>query len=288
MRSFSILTILAAGCYQENLPQIDIAGKVVVARGAATRTVPTVDAEGTITGTTEITDLRLLGPIFLAAYSGIDETSFPYPYPAMGPVIAGRTGNSFPYGATSVGRYDFACYKELACRVVTGRFTDYADVLDYFANVLAQPVKDDHGFEVTDPSEFQQHCYDYFYITSDEEVSFIGADQFTENADGDFEAPFLLPHTTYVEGMALWGFSDAPLIDTVNPLNNGTFSTCDINNGRYYNQYDQLYYEGAPYEDITNVPSTYVSIGDWVADGTTFMSSPDDEPTININVALTE
>ena len=39
-------------------------------------------------------------------------------------------GNAYPYGGGSVGRYDFACFSSVACKVVTGRFTDYDDILD--------------------------------------------------------------------------------------------------------------------------------------------------------------
>jgi hypothetical protein len=288
VRTLIVFSFLAAGCYQEDLPQIDIAGKVVVSRGAATRTVPTVDADGVLTGVTELTDIRLLGPLYLAAYSGMDNTSFSFPYPAMGPVIGGDPGNSFPYGATSVGRFDFACYSDIACKVTTGRFKDYNDVLDYFANVLANPITDEHGVRVTSSSAFQQACYDYFYVTSDEELSFIGADQFTENADGDFEADFLMPHTTYVEGMAIWGFVDAPVIDTASPSQNGVLTTCDLNAGRNRIWYDQDFYEGAPHEDITNIPGYYLATGDWVSDGTSVMTSADDQPTVYINIPVEE
>lgn len=285
MRGLTLLVFLA-GCYQENLPQIDIAGKVVLPRAAATRTVPVVDDQGSVTGTTEVTDPRLLGPVFLGAYSGIDTTAFVYPHPAMGPVINGVPGNAFPYGATTVGRFDFACYEFLACKVTTGRFTSYADMLDYFANVLATPVVDVYGTEIEAGSTFQQRCYDYFNITSDEEVSFLGPESFTENADGDFEGSFLMAHTTYVEGMSFWGFMDAPTVDPVSPSSNGSFSTCNATAGRQYVEYDQDFYEGAPYADVLNVPSYYIYVGDWVADGSTVMTSPDEEPTINLTVSL--
>lgn len=286
MRALLPLTLLV-GCFQENLPQVDIRGTVVLPRAAATRTVPIVE-DGQIVGNEEVTDIRLVGPIFVGAYSGMDTTSFTYPHPAMGPVIAGEPGNSFPYGGTTVGRYDFACYEFLGCKVTTGRFKDYADVLDYFNNMLDTPVVDTHGNPVTSADTFQQYCYDYFDITSDKELSFIGPTDFTENADGDFEAPFVMPHTTFVEGMSLWGFMDAPVVDIVDPLNNGTFSSCDVDAGRQYVEYDMDFEEGAPYFDVLNIPSYYVGFGDWVADGSTTIATIDDQPTVTLGVSLEE
>ncbi len=286
MHGLMLFTFLA-GCYQENLAQIDIPGKVVLPKAAATRTVPVVDDAGNVTGTTEITDVRLLGPVYLGAYSGIDLDSFTYPYPSMGPVIGGEPGNAFPYGATTIGRFDYACYAFLACKVTTGRFEDYNAIIDYFNNVMATPLLDDHGNPVGSGSEFQQRCYDYYNYTSDKEMSFLGDLDFVEVGD-NYEAPFLMPRTTFVEGMTLWGFMDAPTVDPISPLNNGVMASCDVDGGRLFTEYDQQYREGAPYTDVANVPSYYIRVEDWVADGTTVMTSPDDEPTINLTVSLAE
>ena len=287
MRGFMLLTFMA-GCYQENLAQIDIPGKVVLPKAAATRTVPEVGADGALTGATvEITDVRLIGPIYLGAFSGMDFDSFTYPHPAMGPVIGGEPGNTFPYGATTVGRFDFACYSFLACKVTTGRFADYNDIIDYFANVLANPIVDAHGFPVESGSVFQQRCYDYYNYTSDAEMSFLGDLSFVENGD-NYEAEFLMPHTTYVEGMSFWGFMDAPSINAIAPTDNGALASCNTETGRYYTEYDQVFFEGSPFTDVANVPSDYIRLGDWVADGTTTMSSPDEVPTVNLTVPLAE
>jgi len=286
MRALLPLTLLV-GCFQENLPQIDVVGKVVLPRAAATRSVPILE-DGQVVGNEEVTDVRLVGPIFVGAYSGIDTTSFTYPHPAMGPVIAGEAGDAFPYGGTTVGRYDYACYESIACKVTTGRFKDYADIIDYFGKVLGAPVVDSHGFEISSADTFQQYCYDYFNITSDQELSFIGDEQFTENADGDFEASFQMPRTTFKEGMTIWGFMDAPVVSVVDTLNNGTFSTCDADAGRDYTEYDNVVDEGAAYDDILNLPSGYLRVGDWVSDGSTTMTSQDDQPTVTLGVSLEE
>jgi hypothetical protein len=211
------LLLLALGCaYQEVVPEKDIYGTVIVPREAATRLLP---------GGEEVTDIRLIGPVYLGAFSGIDSVSFNYPHPDMGPIVtADEPGDTFPFGGTTVGRFDFACYEALACKVVTGRFTDYADILDYFS-MLGNPVQDANGAEVLNPSTFQQACYDYFYATSDAEFSFIGEQDFVENADGDFEASFTMAHTVFVDGMSIWGWMDSPNIDLANTLNSGGFST---------------------------------------------------------------
>lgn len=286
-----MLTLIAilTGCYNENIPQVDVVGKLVVPEEAATREVPTFDENGEITGSETVTDPRLIGPVFLGAFSAIDQESFAYPHPAMGPIISpDYPGDTFPYGGTTVGRFDFACYEALACKVVTGRFTSYGDVLDYFKNVLGKPVTDSHGDEVMYGDTFQQECYRLFHATSDEEFAFIGPQDFTQNADGDFEAEFLMAHTTLVPGMALWGYMDAPTISTENAALNGTFDTCDDNLGNQRYDYDQTYFEGQPYPDILNYPSLYLRAGDWVADGTTTVQTADDQPVITLSIPVTE
>lgn len=277
-----------AGCYSENLPQVDIHGTVVVPRAAVTRDVPVLDGDGKPTGESQsLTDIRMMGPVYLGAFSAMDFESFAYPHPAMGPIItADSPGDTFPYGGTSVGRFDFACYQKLVCRVTTGRFTDYNDVIDYFGNVLGNPLVDDHGVPVESSDTFQQACYEYYHVTSDQELSFLGADQFTENADGDFTAEFTMAHTTLVEGMSLWGFMDAPSINPSDTTENGDFTTCNSALGNEHVNYDQDYYEGATRPDILNLPSLYLTYGDWVGDGQTSVSSVDDNPTVNLNVQV--
>jgi hypothetical protein len=296
-----LLTLLLSGClYDEQLPQIDITGKVVIPAAALTRTTvaaTTTDTDGdgvpdetTLTpGTEPVTDVRLIGPVYLGAFSGIDTESFDYPHPTMGPIVtADYPGDTFPYGGTTVGRLDFACYEALSCRVSTGRFKSYDEILSYFKDELGRPVTDSHGVEITDASVFQQKCYEYFYATSDQEMSFLGDADFKVNADGDYEADFVMPHTTWVEGMVIWGWMDAPQIGTDNTDSNGSFSTCEPNGGRRFQEYDQDYYEGRPKYDLLNYPSLSIYQGDWVADGNAVMSSPDDTPTVNLTVNIPE
>lgn len=289
------LLLLAACTFEEALPEVDLTGTVVVPREAVTRTVVTYggldENESPIYTTSEVTDPRLIGPVILGAFSGIDAQSFDYPHPTMGPIITSDTpGDAYPYGGTTVGRLDFACYEALKCKVTTGRFTDFEDVLDYFTNMMGVPVTDSTGEIVDYPSTFQQHCYEYFEYTTDSELDFLGPDEldFAENGDGDFEASFILPHTQYVPGMVLWGWMDAPTISTENPDVNGGFSTCDQTEGRNYEEYDQEYEEGRFGEDLLNLPSFYIFDGDWVADGTTLVTDedPDDGTEKSYTVTL--
>lgn len=275
-----MLTILlaAAGCaYQETLPEKDLSGTVVLPAAALTRTL--------FDGST-VTDPRLIGPVFLGAFAGMDNISFNYPHPSMGPIITPDVpGDTYPYGGTTVGRYDFACYEALACKVVTGRFESYDDILDYFANSMNNPVEDSDGNEVVNGTTFQQECFDYFYATSDAEMAFLGDLDFKENSDGDWEAEFVMPHTLVVDGMVLWGWMDAPAIDLANPDNSGGFSSCTTSGGRETNEYDQQFYEGRVYYDVLNTPSTYITTGDWISQGTEseVIHSEDDHPVVRMD-----
>lgn len=273
----TILTLTLGCAYNETLPEKDLTGTVVLPAAALTRTL--------FDGST-VTDPRLIGPVFLGAFAGMDDISFGYPHPSMGPIVTPDVpGDTFPYGGTTVGRFDFACYQALACKVVTGRFESYDDVLDYFANTLNNPVKDADGEVVDYASTFQQECFDYFYATSDAEMAFLGDLDFQENSDGDWEAEFLMPHTLVVDGMVLWGWMDAPAIDLGNAGNSGAFSTCTESGGREYQSYDQDFYEGRVYYDVLNAPSTYISNGDWISQGTDaeIIHSEDDHPVVRMD-----
>ena len=273
--------VLTACSFKENLPEKDISGKVVIPAAALTRDVVSAtdpDGDGvfdTLTSQVGVTDTRLIGPIYLGAFAGIDDVSFDYPHPRMGPVVdAGIAGNTFPYGGATVGRMDFACYESIKCKMTTGRFESYDEILDYFQNILGSPVIDPTGAKVEYSSTFQQYCFDYFYYTSDDEMSFLGPEDFVENADGDFEASFNMAHTILEEGqeLNLWGWMDAPQISIENPDINGSFSTCDTSGvGRTHEEYDQSYTEGRVFSDLLNKPNSYITEGDWIADGSTII-----------------
>ncbi len=253
-----MILLLTLGCaLDEHLPQVDISGTVVVPRAAATRTYT-----DPLTGeATEIVDVRNIGPVVIGAYPAIRDDLFAYPHPEMGPVIdQGIPGNAYPYGGGTVGRFDFACFEHLACRVSTGRFKDYDDVLDWFGNVIDDPVKDEFGFEVESSDFYRDYCYDLFEVTADYEISWVsGADglDFVVNDDGDFEAQYNLWQVTYFEGMQLWGFVDSP-------SERFNFTTCDDTRGQQNSEYVNDYFYGTGRFDLLNFPANYISDGDFV------------------------
>ena len=272
-----LLMVLSSNCgWEENLPEIDIYGTVTVPGGAATRVV--TDDQG---NETEIKDPRFLGPVFLGAFASVQEGQFDYPHPEMGPVITGSyPGDTFPYGGTSVGRFSFACYETTACRVVTGRFTSFDSILEYFSDYIQEPVEDPYGEEVTSGKVFEQYCLDYYYVTSLQEFTFLALDDdlnedldFTENADGDFEAEFEMLHTPYHEGMQIWGWIDSPSADSFR------FSTCDESReGPDSTEYNLNFDAGGAHADILNFPNLYINTGDWVSTQSFTMTSREDEP----------
>ncbi len=289
---FSALFLLSfvAGCaYDENIPEKDLRGKVILPAAAATQEV--LRADGTVE---TVEDMRLIGPVYLGAFAGIDTASFPYPHPAMGPVITSDyPGNTFPYGGTTVGRLEYGCYEAVACRVTTGRFGGYADVLDYFANFLADPVVDANGQTVESPSTMQQACFDYHKATSDAEIAFIDNGDLSrlnfqkDDETGDYVAEFTMPHTVYVEGMQVWGWMDAPRITRASGDKDGQFSSCDSSVGRQVTEYDQDYFQGRTHYNLLNFPSLYIYEGDWVSGGTS-VESVDGELVVNLDIPVTE
>lgn len=294
MRTLILLAL--AGCsYDENLPEVDITGKVVLPKEAATRTVlqyTGVDADGDGNEDfveSEVTDVRLIGPVILGAFAGIDTTSFDYPHPSMGPIIETATpGDTFPYGGTTIGRLDYACYEALRCKISTGRFTSYDDVLSYFRDYMGYPVRDNDGNFIDESSTFQQECLELFEFTSDEELDFISPTLDFVETDEGWEADFVLPHTVMVPGMVIWGWMDAPAIEPYEPDRNGTFTTCNAESGNLWTEYDESYYWGRFYTNTLNFPSQYIFDGDWIADGTTVVNAETDQPVVNLNVHYSE
>jgi hypothetical protein len=282
MRFHASLLLLAgiAGCgFDEKLPEIDIQGKVIIPRAAATRNV--VDTSGDIV---TLTDDRFIGPVYLGAFPDVREGYFPYPHPEMGPIVGELDGNTYPYGGTSVGRFAFACFEALVCRVSTGRFVSFDEIIEYFTVFAQDPIVDPSGDEVTSGAYFEQYCLDYFYYTSLQEFDFLAIDDegkpapdFTENADGDFEAEFTMSHTPFYEGMKLWGWVDTP-------SEVYEFSTCNPNlYGPAMNEYNQEFNAGGGQWNVLNYPGSYIFKGDWVVSEAWQMNSREDEPTLKVD-----
>ena len=91
----SSLLIFLACAYDEELAERDIKGRLIVPKEVATRDVKANTDPGDFS-TIALTDPRLIGPIFIGAYSAIDTLSRPYPIPEQGPIISQQLGNSLP------------------------------------------------------------------------------------------------------------------------------------------------------------------------------------------------
>lgn len=268
------LLLALSGCvYDEHLPQVDVHGTLVIPREAATRVIA-VDENGEPTET--LTDVRFIGPVYIGAFPDVREGDFTYPHPEMGPVLdASLPGNAYPYGGGTVGRFDFACFEHVACKVTTGRFRDYDDLLGWFRDVVKDPIVNDFGSEIQSPDYYRSFCYELLEITSDAEMSWISNDDlsFVENSDGDFEAEFSLWQVTYQQNMKVWGFMDSPGSVLAAGEGRFSFSTCDNTQGQSNNEYVADYFYGAGRRDVLNYPSQYIGAGDWV-------SGMDDVPTL--------
>ena len=124
----------------------------------------TIDEEGN--QVLDVSDqMGLLGPVYLGVFPSVEDGHFEYPHPEMGPVVDETLpGNTYPYGGTTVGRFDYACYEQLRCKVVTGRYKDYSEIIDFFADVVQEPIIDPDGTVVTSAVNYQEHCYQGEYV----------------------------------------------------------------------------------------------------------------------------
>ncbi|MCB9682440.1 MAG: hypothetical protein H6733_13330 [Alphaproteobacteria bacterium] len=284
---------LFAGCYAENLSIYDLEGRVIIPREAATVTLsverpvldgngdPVIDPNTGLPQTTaidkEVTDVRVLGPVYVGLYSGLDYSTEVYPHPSRGPAFQldqQLEGDAYPYGGTTVGDIRFACLEYLSCKVVSGRFVDFDDMVDWFNNVLEDPIKDAAGNTVTNGDYIRQTCYDLLEVTSDQELRLTptkdvddsgaidaGDLDFVENADGDFEASFRIWQADFYQGFTAWAW-----LDTLNPGAERTFyTTCNPDEGYTETTYASNFDGGLQYTDLLNRPYLYMVDGDYVA-----------------------
>ena len=137
MRNLNLLitaALLLPGCYSEQgISHKDLKGTIRLPKEASQVTMADGDE------TWEIDDPRAIGPVYIGVFSGLDPNLEDYVHPEIGPITEAGI-NTYPYGGTTVGRFDWACYEALKCQVITGRFRDYDDILDFFANELRQPI----------------------------------------------------------------------------------------------------------------------------------------------------
>jgi len=284
-----IVTSLSACTWNEDFTHFDLVGTVRLPKEAATFIY--VDDKGV---EHEIADPRAIGPVYLGAFPSVREGDFPYSHPEMGPIITtDRPGDTYPYGGGTVGRMAWGCYESTVCRTVTGRFSGFADIIDWFNTTLgpldgdtnALEITDSSGVVVTDDEVYRERCYDFLDYTSDAEVEFIPpddsdstiADYLDFHEDGDYYvADVELLHVKMVEGMQIWGWVDMPTADF-------NFASCDPNDqGRFANQYNEYYPMGSSFGDLLNFPSLYIDIGDWVVDDAAVIDDPEKEFTVTL------
>ena len=275
MRISPILFVGLIFCCQfdEPLAERDLKGTVRIPKEALDITLIDDDGvERVVSG-----DIRMLGPVYMGAFPSVEEGHYPYIHPEMGPILdADYPGDTYPYGGTTVGRFDFGCYEQLACKVVTGRYDSFDDVLEFFRDVLDDEIKGPDNDPVGSGEEYQERCFETQYITSNDEIAFIDEEPEEDvkpyfkpyfEEDGDhWVADVVIPHTLVEKGMAIWGWVDMP-----SPKFD--FVTCDATTGDYFNRYSEQYYQGASYPDVLNYPALYIDGGDWVAN--------EDIPTVN-------
>ncbi|MBN2798981.1 MAG: hypothetical protein JXX28_07515 [Deltaproteobacteria bacterium] len=294
MRALPLLLALTAGCtYEEGMTIADLTGTVVLPEEAVTRTFQKQD------GTEEtLTDPRLIGPVYLGLFSGVQDGLKSYTHPLMGPMFQpGVPGDTYPYAGTTVGDLPFPCFESLVCKVSSGRYTDFDNMVDWFTDVIETPIVDAYGDEVDTGDYVRQTCYDLMHYTTDEEVRLTATTDrnedgvidlkdldFVQGNDGKFYADFTIWQTQYVDGFTLWGWMDAP--SEVSHM----FSTCDPSQGYQESTYSSDFAGGMQYPDLLNSPSLYISSGDWVVSsgGTHTYSSPDDHPEIHLDFLVTE
>ena len=294
--TLSLVGLSFGGCaYEENLREQDLTGVVRIPLEAL-ESLQLIDPDGTpiVDGgftlddegqpVLDITDqMGLLGPLYIGAFPSVETGLYAYPHPEMGPILdSDRPGDTYPYGGTTVGRFDYACYEQLRCKVVTGRYTDYQQIIDFFADVVQEPILAPDGTEVTNGSTYQEHCFTTEYVTSDDELSFID-DKPNENVRPYFKPYFSLneagthyvadvtiPHALVVDGMELWGWVDMPSARY-------NYASCNESEGDMHYRYTEQFYKGSSYPDLLNFPGLYIDEGDWVVDEPYTVDSADDE-----------
>ena len=100
---------LTSGCqFDEGLIIENMRAKVFVPEEAATREFLREDGSVEV-----ITDVALIGPVFLGLYASVapPESIEAYPHPEVGPqYIENTPGDTYPYGGTTIGDIRYACF----------------------------------------------------------------------------------------------------------------------------------------------------------------------------------
>jgi len=287
-----IAAALLMGCApDEGFITPDINGRVVLPAAAAEYTK--ADTSGT---EATYSDVRFIGPVYLGLYSATYRGPDGHDLPTPGPV-----GAAYPYGGMTIGDYRYACLEALSCRVISGRYESFQSLVDWFNDEMEVPVYFDGSGDVVETGEYiRQNCYQLLRYTEDEEIQILPKDKnedgqidlndldFVQNSDGDWEADFTIWQQQFVEGFRLWGWMDAPAeagyVFEEDLQSEFRYSSCNPNQG--YNQfiYDRDYFAGTQYVDLLNVPSNYITNGDWVAEESIAWNDPEEEVVLRLGV----
>ncbi len=257
-------TLLASGCYNEGLVIENMKGRVVLPEAAGNRV--------TSGGNVIEDDIRLIGPVYIGLYPGVQSGTREYPYPEIGPSFqSGLPGNTYPYGGTTVGDIRFACMEFLTCKITSGRFLDFDEIVDWFNVQVDQPIRDAYGNTVETGEYIRQTCFELLEFTSDEEIRMTATKDrnedgkidhldldFVQRSDGKWEADFTLYQQEYFEGFSMWGWMDAP------SQLEYRYSTCDPGDGQTIVEYNQQWDGGRQYRELLNFPSQWIGAGDIV------------------------
>ena len=285
------VAVLGGCTFDEGIIVNDMKGTIVIPRDAATRTLTYAD------GTEQtVTDPRLIGPVYLGYFPEVGVGAQEYPAPVPGPVFKeGIPGDTYPYGGTSIGDIRFPCIEALKCKVVSGRFVDFDEMVTWFNDTLRTPLADSHGITVQSGDYIVEQCFDLLRYVDESEIRLTATEDrnedglldkldldFVEDGDGNFKAEFNIRQQEYFQsdegqGFTLWGWMDAPSETSYQ------FSTCDPNDGYVENEYNRNFRAGRPYRGLLNVPTQYIADGDWVASDPHTYTSPEDTPTIHLD-----
>lgn len=299
---FALLAGLSGCRYDEGLLIENMRGTVFVPEAAATRTIVNPDGQSV-----PITDVKLIGPVYLGVFPSVlpADVVAPYPHPEVGPqFLPGVLGDTYPYGGTSIGDLRFPCLEFLTCKVTSGRFEEWDTMIDWFA-MLDQPIKDASGAEIVSGEYLQQLCFDQLHVTSDEEarltayedrnddgeIDALDLDFVYDEAAGGFRAEFTLWQQEFFwdleqeetegctpgtdcTGFTLWGWMDSPSTLTYD------FSTCDPSFGFRNEVYNNEFWGGVVFSNVLNFPTTYIATGDALASQPIVWSDIYDQPEL--------
>jgi hypothetical protein len=254
---WSMVTLwgLSCGYVEEGINRADIKVKVKIPADMLSVEMENGDGERwTIDG-----DPRSIGPVFLGLYSSVEPGHYSYLHPEMGPILTeGTPGDAYPYGGTTVGRFDWGCTQDTQCKIVTGRYDSYEDVLDYFRDQVRTPILDPAGDEYTSGTAYQEECFESRFYTSDNEVDFLRTEPQFQLVGDYWEAEITILQTYFQEGITLWGWVDMPSFTY-------DFVTCDESQGDEVNYYDFREATGVIRPGVLNFPGLYIDYGDLIA-----------------------